>query len=119
MRRKPDIILPIEESILNAAIDLRLRGVPAFHGFLMATQMKGGMRARLLTAYGTLYKALIRMEKAGLLVSRWEDPSAAARENRPRRRLYEVTSVGEAAWRDIRLARPQPFPKLVTEPSAP
>ena len=52
---------------------------------------------RLLTAHGTLYKALGRMEKAGLLTSEWEDPLIAAEEGRPRRRFYRVTPAGEMA----------------------
>jgi DNA-binding PadR family transcriptional regulator len=59
--------------------------------------MKDRQQARLLTAHGTLYKALDRMQRAGLLESEWEDPLIAAREGRPRRRLYRVTAVGEAA----------------------
>ena len=53
-----------------------------------------------LTAYGTLYKALDRMERAGYLESRWEDPHFAAQEARPRRRLYGVTALGERALAD-------------------
>ena len=48
--------------------------------------------SRALTAHGTLYKALGRLEERGLLTSAWED--AAAAEGRPRRRLYELTGEG-------------------------
>ena len=48
--------------------------------------------SRSLTAHGTLYKALGRLEEFGLLASHWED--AAAAEGRPRRRLYELTGEG-------------------------
>jgi len=54
-------------------------------------------KARTLTAHGTLYKALGRMEEAGLLESRWEDPAIAGAEGRPRRRLYHVTGLGAQA----------------------
>lgn len=74
-----------------------VRGAPYFHGFLIAKEIKEREDARLLTAHGTLYKALDRMQKAGLLESDWEDPVAAAREGRPRRRFYRVTAAGEAA----------------------
>jgi hypothetical protein len=33
----------------------------------------------------------------GLLKSRWEDPRIPARENRPGRRLYTLTALGEEA----------------------
>ena len=67
------------------------------HGFLLAKTMRDDHHARRLTAYGTLYKALERLERAGHLVSRWEDPHIGAREGRPRRRLYRVTLIGEGA----------------------
>ena len=97
MRRKADTLLPLEASGLDVGLELRLDGVPEFHGFLIAKAIKDQQDARLLTAHGTLYKALDRMEQAGLLASRWEDPLVAAAANRPRRRLYQVTVVGEAA----------------------
>lgn len=96
-RRKTGTLIPIELSILNTAIELRVRGAPFFHGFMIAREIKERGRARLLTAHGTLYKALDRMEKSGLLASEWEDPVAAAQEGRPRRRFYSVTAAGEAA----------------------
>jgi len=97
MRRRPGVLLPIELSVLEAGIELRLRGTGYFHGFLIAKEIKEREGARLLTAHGTLYKALDRMQKAGLLESEWEDPATAAAEGRPRRRLYNVTVAGDAA----------------------
>ncbi len=96
MRRKPGALLPLEISILETGIELMVRGAPYFHGFLIAKEIKEREDARLLTAHGTLYKALDRMQKAGLLESDWEDPVVAARAGRPRRRLYRVTAAGEA-----------------------
>jgi DNA-binding MarR family transcriptional regulator len=96
MRRKPGTLLGIEVDLLQAAIDLRADGHREFYGYLIASAMKD-RASRSLTAHGTLYKALDRMEKAGLIKSRWEDPQIAASEERPRRRLYEVTAAGEAA----------------------
>jgi DNA-binding PadR family transcriptional regulator len=40
----------------------------------------------------------------GLVTSRWEDPAVPARENRPGRRLYMLTALGEAAAADARRA---------------
>lgn len=68
-----------------------------FHGYLMASRIREDGDGRTLTAHGTLYKALDRMRKAGLLTDRWEDPGIAASEERPRRRLYRVTAEGAAA----------------------
>ena len=97
MRRKAGALVPLEASILEAGLDLRRRGLDAAHGFLLAKEMRDRASARLLTAYGTLYKALARLEKGGLLDSHWEDPQVAADEGRPRRRSYRVTVVGETA----------------------
>ena len=93
MRRKEGTILPIEESILRVAVGSGTE----FHGFDMAKQLQKVDSARRVTAHGTLYKALSRMEKAGLLASRWEDPQIAADEGRPLRRLYLITGAGEVA----------------------
>ena len=91
-RRKPGTLLPIETEILDVALSMLRSGQPAFHGFGLAHAMREQGRSRSLTAHGTLYKALGRLEEFGLLVSRWED--AAAAEGRPRRRLYELTRQG-------------------------
>lgn len=97
MRRKRGVLLPIEVSILEAGLLLRDQGQDEFHGFLVAKEMRERDAARRLTAHGTLYKALDRLERGGLLESRWEDPAIAAEEGRPRRRLYRVTGLGERA----------------------
>ena len=97
MRRRPGHLLPIELAILEAAIRLRMEGVAQFHGFLIAREIKERQDARLLTAHGTLYKALDRLQRSGMLESEWEDPVVAAQANRPRRRFYWVTAAGEAA----------------------
>ncbi len=97
VRRKPGTLLPLEISILETAIDLGRRGIEEFHGFAVAKEIAEREEARTLTAHGTLYKALERMERAGLLESRWEDPDVASAEGRPRRRLYHVTGLGAQA----------------------
>jgi DNA-binding PadR family transcriptional regulator len=80
-----------------AAVDLRRRGLEEFHGYELAKCLSDRADRRLLTAYGTLYRELGRLEKMGLLQSHREDPRIAAREHRPGRRLYILTAVGEAA----------------------
>lgn len=103
-------MVPLEHEILEAALSLRAMGVVEAHGFLLARTMSEGEApgGRRLTAYGTLYKALDRLERAGLLVSRWEDPVYAADAARPRRRFYRVTAAGEAAVATARAADPLP-----------
>ena len=104
MRRKEGALVPLEVSILEAVLELRSRGITEAHGFLLAKELRDGRHARRLTAYGTLYKALDRLERAGYLASRWEDPQLAADDGRPRRRFYRLTLNGEAALAEARSA---------------
>jgi DNA-binding PadR family transcriptional regulator len=91
----------LEVAICAAAAALRDRGIPEFHGYQLAKTLGEAADVRLLTAYGTLYRALARLEHMGLLKSHWEDPDIPARENRPGRRLYTLTGAGEAAVQAI------------------
>jgi len=103
VRRRPGRLLPIELAICEAAAALRRRGGDGeFHGYEIARTIGDAENVRLLTAYGTLYRALARLEKMGLLRSRWEDPAIPARENRPGRRLYTLTALGDAAFEEAR-----------------
>jgi PadR family transcriptional regulator, regulatory protein PadR len=87
----------LEAAICRCAAVMGRTGRAEFHGFELAKLMADAEERRLLTAYGTLYRALARLERMGLLRSRREDPEAAARENRPLRRFYTLTAEGEAA----------------------
>ena len=97
MRRKAGTLIPIEQSILAAAMQLRSQGTNQFHGFQIAKEIQDRERARLLTSHGTLYRALARLKEEGFLESRWENPEVAVQENRPRRKYYRITAVGETA----------------------
>jgi PadR family transcriptional regulator, regulatory protein PadR len=97
VRRKSGSLVPLELAICTTALALRDRGVEHFHGYLIAKELKDASDAKLLTAYGTLYRALGRLEQMGLMTSAWEDPQIPADENRPRRRLYAITPDGQAA----------------------
>jgi PadR family transcriptional regulator PadR len=63
-----------------------------------------GLRICEMTGHGpgTIYPALDRLMKAGWIEDRWEDPVPA---DRPRRRLYTVTSVGRAGYSAAREER--------------
>ena len=111
-RRKPGTLLPLETEILEVALTLLRSGYATFHGFGLAQTMREKSGSRSLTAHGTLYKALGRLEEFGLVASSWED--VAAVDGLPRRRLYKLTSngtqvaeralAGEAAGSSSRLA---------------
>jgi PadR family transcriptional regulator, regulatory protein PadR len=97
MRRKTGSLVPLEVEILETLIQLRRRGMPEAHGFLIAAELRSIGADRRLTAYGTLYKALDRLAESGAIDRRWEDPEIAAREGRPRRRYHRITLAGELA----------------------
>ena len=100
MRRKPGAIIGVEQSILQAGARLQAEG-GEFHGYALAKEMRDAEQARRLVSHGTLYKALDRLETAGLITSRWEDSESAFSEARPRRRLYHLTASGLAALAQI------------------
>src|SRR3989454_8249565 len=106
-------LVPLELAICEAAWELRRGGTSEFHGYLIAKLIKQEADARLLTAYGTLYRALGRLEKMGLLESRWEDPQIAGRENRPGRRLYRLTAAGTTAIEKAQRAAATRPPKRI------
>jgi DNA-binding PadR family transcriptional regulator len=89
------VLLPIEEAILRIGLRRLSDGEPEFYGFAIATDLDG-TDGRRLTAHGTLYKVLDRLERDGLLVSRWERPDEVE-QSRPRRRLYQVSDEAAPA----------------------
>ncbi|MFQ5381299.1 MAG: PadR family transcriptional regulator [Dehalococcoidia bacterium] len=118
MRRKPGSILPLEVDLIETALTLRARGVHEFHGYLIAQAMRERRDARSLTSHGTLYKALGRMRERGWLSARWEDPAIAAEAERPRRRLYAVTPLGETVYKEATAAAQAPAAlRRETQPS--
>ena len=115
-RRKPGALLALETEILAVALSLQRSGQGTFHGFALAQALRADSGARSLTAHGTLYKALGRLEELGLLTSRWEDASLA--EGRPRRRLYSITGQGVLAADAARTALGDaPAPRVSAEPA--
>lgn len=101
MRRKPGTLVPLETEICVCAAHLAAE----FHGYELAKHLATHRDRRALVGYGTLYRALARLVDLGMLTSRWEEPHLAARESRPLRRLYTLTTAGRAAARDAELAR--------------
>ena len=116
-RRKPGTLLPLETEILELALSMLRSGQATFHGFGLAQTMREQSGSRALTAHGTLYKALGRLEEFGLLTSRWEDAAGAA-EGRPRRRLYELTGEGARVAERARTEKTgAPLSRFASEPA--
>ncbi|HEY9474646.1 MAG TPA: helix-turn-helix transcriptional regulator [Mycobacteriales bacterium] len=75
-------------------LDLLLLSVVAdgpAHGYGVISALRERSGGEFDLPEGTVYPALHRLERAGLLVSRWADESGR------RRRLYEITPDGTAA----------------------
>ena len=90
---------------LKGHLDLLLlaavQGRPA-HGYAIAETMRTHSGGAFKLPDGTLYPALHRLERAGLLASRWSEATGR------RRRVYQLTAKGERAlakqhaeWRDF------------------
>ena len=62
------------------------------HGFEVWRRLEAAGQGALRLREGSLYPALYRLEKAGLIASGWEDAPAGQRG--PRRRVYHLTRKG-------------------------
>ncbi len=60
---------------------------------------------------GTVYPILRRLERRGVLAGRWEDEGEAKAEQRPQRRYYRLTPVGESSMEEVE-ARFPALPRL-------
>lgn len=106
MRRKPNTLVPLERNLLGAAVACARAGMEEFHGYAIALELADQAEARRLTAHGTLYRALDRLETSGLLASTLEDADQAAAARRPRRRLYRLTAEGMRVASTVEAAAP-------------
>jgi transcriptional regulator len=66
------------------------------HGYVILQRLRERSRGAFDLAEGTLYPALHRLERDGLLSSSWSSDSGR------RRRIYELTRSGQAALRTRR-----------------
>ena len=76
------------------------------HGFEILRRLTEAGCGALRLKEGSLYPALYRLEKAGLIASAWEDEAAPRRG--PRKRVYRITrqgtrrlAEGRAEWRQF------------------
>src|SRR5215208_1807207 len=68
------------------------------HGYALIEELKRGSGGTFDLPEGTIYPALHRLERAGLLSSRWSSESGR------RRRVYQLTRKGETALDERRHA---------------
>jgi DNA-binding PadR family transcriptional regulator len=50
---------------------------------------------------GTVYPLLRRLERRGVLTAAWEDEDEARSQQRPARRYYELTPLGEESMAEV------------------
>jgi transcriptional regulator len=95
----------VNAEALKGHLDLLLlaavQGRPA-HGYAIAEALRARSDGAFDLPEGTLYPALHRLERAGLLSSRWSEVSGR------RRRVYQLTRTGQRAlakrhgeWREF------------------
>jgi PadR family transcriptional regulator PadR len=68
------------------------------HGYALIEELRQGSRGTFELPEGTIYPALHRLERSGLLSSRWSSQSGR------RRRVYRLTRKGTAALDERRRA---------------
>src|SRR5215831_12811589 len=66
---------------------------------------------------GTVYPAMRRLERDGLIQSKWESETIATAEQRPPRKYYKVTRSGKSTL-EASLKRYPLLEKLIPQPEA-
>ncbi len=85
----------INRELLKGSIDLVLLAIlerEPLYGYQIVKEVKAASQDVLLLKEGSLYPALHRLEKAGLVTSFWQ-----TREDGAPRRYYLLTATGEEA----------------------
>ena len=67
------------------------------HGYAVVTALRERSGGAFDLPEGTVYPALHRLEKSGLISSRWAEHAGR------RRRVYSITAAGRIALDDLRL----------------
>lgn len=82
-----------------ALLLLGLLGEREMYGYELVTELRERSLAAIDLPEGTVYPALRRLERDGLVAGRW-----VPADNGPRRRYYRLTTAGEAALAEGRVA---------------
>ena len=92
-------MLPMRPELLKGDLDTLLLAVlepGPQHGYAVIEALRSGSNGTLDLPTGTVYPALHRLERAGLIASDWQTVGGR------RRRAYHLTSAGHAALGDQR-----------------
>jgi DNA-binding PadR family transcriptional regulator len=114
MRQPPEgmerDVLPIRPELLKGHLDALLLAIlepGPQHGYAVIEALRTGSSGALDLPTGTVYPALHRLERAGLIASHWHTVGGR------RRRAYHLTPAGRAALKDQRAVWDQ-FSTVVT-----
>lgn len=88
---KPEVLKGLLDSILLAALESQ-----PLHGYAIMETLRAHSRASIDLPTGTVYPALHRLERAGLIKSDWSTVSGR------RRRTYRLTNSGRRRLREDR-----------------
>jgi PadR family transcriptional regulator len=92
-------VLPMRPELLKGHLDALLLAVlepGPRHGYAVIEALRSGSDGALDLPTGTVYPALHRLERAGLIASDWETVGGR------RRRAYHLTAAGHAALSEQR-----------------
>lgn len=92
-------MLPMRPELLKGHLDTLLLAVlepGPQHGYAVIESLRSSSDGALSLPTGTVYPALHRLERAGLVASEWETVGGR------RRRAYRLTTSGHAALREQR-----------------
>jgi PadR family transcriptional regulator, regulatory protein PadR len=92
-------VLPMRPELLKGHLDGVLLAVlepGPRHGYAVIEALRAGSGGALELPTGTVYPALHRLERAGLVASDWQTVGGR------RRRAYHLTAAGRAALHDQR-----------------
>lgn len=90
------------DDLLQGTLDmlvLKSLQLGAMHGWGITERLEQGSRKALQVGQGSLYPALYRLERQGLIASAW-----GTTENNRRARYYSLTPAGRARLADERQA---------------
>lgn len=103
-------MIPMRPELLKGHLDALLLAVlepRPQHGYAVIEALRDGSGGALAVPTGTVYPALHRLERAGLIASDWETVGGR------RRRSYHLTPAGRAALNEQRVVWEQ-FSTAVT-----
>ena len=96
------------------ATDLSYIGAVVLHAIRSGRRYGFQIMAATELPSGTVYPALRRLEKVGLIRSQWEKAAVARAEQRPIRKYYQVTTDGESALTEA--GKRYRFPQIEAAP---